>query len=97
MPIVWAEFQTREETEQAIARLELARLARDGIDRVQAADGRWRLGISADEQDAPRVRSIMLDPHTPTETDLLASLALFGVATLAGIVISRLFSGNLSR
>ena len=97
MPIVWAEFQTREETEQVIGRLEFAGLARDGIDRVQAADGRWRVGIYAEEQDAPRVRSVMANPHAPTGADLVASLALFGAATLAGIAISRLFSGNLSR
>ena len=97
MPIVWEEFRTREETEQAIGRLEFAGLARDDIDRVQAADGRWSVGIYADAQDAPRVRSIMLNPHAPTGTDLIASLAFFGIATLAGIVVSRLLSGSLWR
>ncbi|HEX2136198.1 MAG TPA: hypothetical protein VHG30_09890 [Microvirga sp.] len=97
MPIVWAEFGTREETEQAIGRVAFAGLAHGGIDRVQAADGRWRLGIDADAQDAARVRSIMCDRHAPTETDLMASLALFGAAALAGLAISRLLSGTLSR
>jgi hypothetical protein len=63
MPTVWVEFQTREESDRAIDRLELAGFERRRIDRIEAADGRWKVGIYVDERDAPSVRAVMSDPN----------------------------------
>jgi hypothetical protein len=68
MPTVWVEFQTREESDRAIDRLELAGFERRRIDRIEAADGRWKVGIYVDERDAPSVRAVMSDPNVPTST-----------------------------
>ena len=50
MPTVWVEFQTREESDRAIDRLELAGFERRRIDRIEAADGRWKVGIYVEER-----------------------------------------------
>jgi len=98
MPTVWVEFQTREESERAIGRLEFAGFERERIDRIEAADGRCKVGIYVDERDAPSVRGIMSDPNAPISTDVLNSLLIFGVAAMAGFVLAYLiprgFEGN---
>jgi hypothetical protein len=96
MPTVWVEFQTREESERAIGRLEFAGYDRHTIDRIEAADGRWKVGIYVDERDAPSVRDLMADPQAPTSTDVLNSLLIFGVAAMAGFILTYLLPKSLA-
>ena len=63
MPTVWVEFRTREESERAIGRLEFAGFGRERVDRIEAADGRWKVGIYVDERDAPSARAVLSDPN----------------------------------
>jgi hypothetical protein len=90
MPTVWVEFQTREESDRAIDRLEFAGFERKRIDRIEAADGRWKVGVYVDEADALSVRGVMLDPNAPVSTDVLNALLIFGVAATAGFVLAYL-------
>jgi hypothetical protein len=93
MPTVWVEFQTREASDRAVGRLEFAGFERERIDRIEAADGRWKVGIYVDERDAPSVRAVMSDPNAPTSTDVLNSLLIFGIATMARLVLAYLPRG----
>jgi hypothetical protein len=93
MPTVWVEFQTLEESERAIGRLEFAGFERKRIDRIEAADGRWKVGIYVEERDVPSARAVMSDPNAPISTDVLNSLLIFGVAAMAGFVLAYLPRG----
>jgi len=95
MPIVWTQFDTREETERAIGRLGFVGYARDEIDRIERADGRWMVGVYVDDPDAPRVQAIMSDPDAPTGTDVLNAALIFGAAMLAGLVVGYLLPRDL--
>jgi hypothetical protein len=95
MPTVWVEFRTREESERAIGRLEFAGFGRERVDRIEAADGRWKVGIYVDERDAPSVRAVMSDPNAPTNTDVMNSLLIFGIAAMAGFVLAYLVPKSL--
>ena len=88
MPTVWVQFPSYEDSERAIGRLAFAGLERDRIDRIEGADGRWRVGIYVDDRDAPRVRAIMSDREAPTSTDVLHSLLIFGTAALARLALA---------
>jgi hypothetical protein len=90
MPTVWVEFRTRQESDRAIDRLEFAGFERKRIDRIEAADGRWKVGIYVDEEDAPSVRGVMLDPSAPVSMDVLNALLIFGVAATAGFILAYL-------
>jgi len=91
--MVWTQFETREETEEAIGRLEFAGYDRAEIDRIEDAEGRWRVGIYIDQRDERRVHAIMSDPEAPTSGDLLNSIVIFGAAALAGMVLAYLLPG----
>ena len=93
MPTVWVEFQTREESDRAVGRLEFAGFERERIERIESADGRWKVGIYVDERDTPSVRAVMSDPNAPTSTDVLNSLLIFGIATMARLVLACLPRG----
>jgi hypothetical protein len=93
MPTVWVEFQTREESNRAVRRLELAGFERERIESIESADGRWKVGIYVDEPDTPSVRAVMSDPNAPTSTDVLNSLLIFGIATMARLVLAYLPRG----
>ena len=93
MPTVWVEFQTREASDRAVGRLEFAGFAREKIETIESADGRWKVGIYVDALEAPSVRAVMSDPSTPTSTDLLNSLLIFGIATMARLVLAYLPRG----
>ena len=71
-------------------RLEYAGFERESISRIEGADGRWSVGIYVDHPEAPRARAIMSDPTAPTRRDVLNSLLIFGVATLAGMALAYL-------
>src|SRR5215212_9374850 len=90
MPTVWVKFDRRQESERAMDRLEYAGFERESISRIEGADGHWSIGIYVDHPEAPRVRAIMSDPNAPTSRDVLNSLLIFGVATLAGLALASL-------
>ena len=93
MPTVWVELQTRQESDRAVDRLEFAGFERQRIDRIEAADGRWKVGIYVDERDVPSARAVMSDPNAPISTDVLNSLLIFGMAAMAGFVLAYLPRG----
>ena len=93
MRTVWVELQIREESDCAIGRLEFAGFERKRIDRIEAADGRCKVGIYVDERDTPSVRAVMSDSNGPKRTDLLNSLLIFGLATMARLVLAYLPRG----
>jgi hypothetical protein len=93
MPTVWVEFQTRDESDRAVDRLEFAGFERERIERIEAADGRWKVGIYVEERDVPNARAVMSDPNVPNSTDPLNSLLIFGIATMARLVLPYLPRG----
>jgi hypothetical protein len=93
MLTVWVEFQTFEKSERAVGRVEFAGFERRRIDRIEAVDGRWKVGIYVEERDVPSARAVMSDPNAPTSTDVLNSLLIFGVAAMAGFVLAYLPRG----
>src|SRR5919112_5060414 len=96
MPTVWVKFDRRQESERAMDRLEYAGFERESISRIEGADGRWSVGIYVDHPEAPRARAIMSDPNAPTSRDVLNSLLIFGVATLAGIALAYLLPRRIA-
>jgi hypothetical protein len=95
MEMTWTKYQTLEQTERAIERLEFAGFERDRVDRIEGQDGRWTIGVYADENELAQVRKIMHDPNAPAGSDLRNSLLIFGVAALAGILAGSLLSRRL--
>ncbi|KAA2244092.1 hypothetical protein [Salinarimonas soli] len=84
MPTVWTHFSTQGEAELAMARLEFAGIARERIDRIEDADGRWSVGTYVDHADEPHVRGLMTDRYAPTRADV-TNLAVIGAAVATGL------------
>jgi hypothetical protein len=61
MLTVWVEFQTFEKSKRAVGRVEFAGFERRRIDRIEAADGRWKVGIYVEERDVPSARAVISD------------------------------------
>src|SRR5687767_2042698 len=91
MPTVWVEFQS---LRKASGRLAAWSFERKRIDRIEAADGRRKVGIYVDERDVPSARAVMSDPNAPISTDVLNSLLIFGMATMARLVLAYLPRGS---